>query len=239
MLRYLYPLIVLGFVMVFCGLTPLRFPADSALGPILMVSSAVGMTIVWPLFIGNRLHELSCRKLADQLHLAYTPYGTGTGKYKSAQVEGTYYGRDLRLGTLRKISGLRRQLPRTAARVDYYMSLKVRVNALAHFRMEIRDKRVSVHPRLADMTKTGNARFDRRLVFFYRPDFMVDVLAATNLADQLAQIVRPGRRTTITLRNGELLFEERSRRQPILWRTPSRIGKSHQPRNPPPAAERS
>ena len=168
MLRYLYPLIMLVLVLVLCRCVPLPFLTDNAFGSALTFFSAVGITMIWPFFVGNRLHEPSWRKLAQQLHLTYKPYGTGVGKQKSARVEGIYRGRDVQLTTYR-VSIRRRRGPL----IEAYMSLKLKVNAPAHFKMEIRNKpKFGTNPQLEEMPKTGDANFDRRLVLFFRPYFM-------------------------------------------------------------------
>ena len=109
MIRYLYPLVILGLVIVFCRWTPLSFPADRPLGGMFIALGAIGITVAWPFLVGKRLHELSWRKLAGQLGLAYKPYGTGGEKPRSARVEGIYRGRELRLTTQWTIRGLRRR----------------------------------------------------------------------------------------------------------------------------------
>ncbi len=208
MLRYLYPLIILLLVLLFCGCIPQPFSADSMAGPLLMVLSVIVMTFVWPIFIGHRLHEPSWRKLAERLHLSYESYGKKRDNgNKAARIAGIYRGRVLNLTTWRVFSP-----KRSRRRVSYDMALTLAVNVPARYKMHFRTK-----PRFnraftkqlerEKLPQSGYAQLDQRFVFYLKPEFVDQVLAETNLAEKLPGIGRGNRFTSIELHNQELRFK--------------------------------
>jgi hypothetical protein len=206
MLRYLYPLIILVLILLFCGCIPQPFSADSMVGPILMVLSAIVLGVVWPLFIGHRLHEPAWRKLAEQFHLTYEPYGKKRDNgNKAARIVGTYRGRGLNLTTWR-IFFRRRG-------VSYNMALTLLVDVPARYKLHLRTKPKSNRVFKKQLEReqlppSGYDQLDRRFAFYHKPEFVDQVLAASNLAETLPGIVRGNRPTSIELHNQELRFQD-------------------------------
>jgi hypothetical protein len=210
MLRYSYPLIILLLALLFCGCIPQPFSADSMAGPILMVLSGIFMSIGWPLFIGHRLHEPAWRKLAEQLHLSYEPYGKKRDNgNKAARITGIYHGRVLNLTTLRVFRHHRRKGPP----ISYDMTLTLPVDVPARYKLHFRTKpkfnrAFKKQLEREKLPQSGYDQLDRRFVFYLKPEFVDQILAATNLAEKLPGIVRGNRPTSIELHNQELCFQD-------------------------------
>jgi hypothetical protein len=210
MLRYSYPLIILVLMLLFCGCIRRPFLADSMAGPIFMVLSAMFLSTGWPLLIGHRLHEPAWRKLAEQLHLSYEPYGKkGDTGNKAARIVGIYRGRVLNLTTWRIIGAT----PRKRV-VRYDMALTLSVNVPAQYKMHFRTKpqfnqafKKQIEREM--LPQSGYDQLDRRFVFYHKPEFVDRVLAATNLPERLPGSVRGNRPTDIDLHNQELRFQDR------------------------------
>jgi hypothetical protein len=206
MLRYLYPLIILGLILLLCGCIPQPFSADSMVGPILMVLSAIFLGIGWPLFIGHRLHEPAWRKLAEQLHLTYEPYGKKKdNNNKAARIVGIYRGRVLNLTTWRVFFRRRG--------VSYNMALTLSVDVPARYKLHFRtrpkfNRAFQKQLEREQLPPSGYDQLDQRFVFYHKPEFVDQVLAATNLAETLPGIVRGNRPTSIELHNQELRFQD-------------------------------
>ncbi|RME49742.1 MAG: hypothetical protein D6796_04480 [Caldilineae bacterium] len=204
MLRYLYPLLMLGLLMLMCGCVPINLAENGWVMTLLAMVGGLVLTAIWPFWIGNRLHEPAWRKLAERLHLTYKPFGGGANP--AACVEGLYGGREIRLTTRRS-----RNRRRRGPMMEDFLSLAVPVELPSGVRLEIRHKpRAKRDPRLEGHSSTGNTAFDRRLVLFARPPSLADSLSASGLLEDLAQVTQARRQTTITLNNGNLRFEEKS-----------------------------
>ena len=194
MLRYSYPLIILVLMLLFCGCIRRPFLADSMAGPIFMVLSARFLSTGWPLLIGHRLHEPAWRKLAEQLHLSYEPYGKkGDTGNKAARIIGA--------------------TPRKRV-VRYDMALTLSVNVPVQYKMHFRTKpqfnqafKKQIEREM--LPQSGYDQLDRRFVFYHKPEFVDRVLAATNLPERLPGSVRGNRPTDIDLHNQELRFQDR------------------------------
>ncbi|MFQ5420117.1 MAG: hypothetical protein ACE5EY_07115 [Anaerolineae bacterium] len=205
MLRYSYPLAMLVLLMVMCDCLPINRVEDGWLLPLLAMGGGLVLSAVWPLWVGPRLHEPAWRKLAERLHLTYKPFG-GSGPNPAARVEGLHHEREIRL-TTKRIRPRRRRGPM----MEDFLSLAVPVELPSDVRLEIRNKpRTTRDPRFTDLTPTGNAAFDRRLMLFTHPAALANNLTAGDWLDDLAHVVLAGRQTTITLSRGNLLFEEKS-----------------------------
>jgi hypothetical protein len=209
MLRYLYLLIVLVWILIFCGCIPQPFSTDSMVGPILIVLSAIFLSIMWPLLIGHRLHEPAWRKLAEQLKLSYEPYGgkNDTGN-NAARIAGIYRGRELSLTTLRVINHNRWKGPPISYNMILILSVDVPPQYKMHFRTKPKfNQAFKKQLERERLPQSGYDKLDRRFVFYHKPKFVDRALAATNLAQKLPGIVRGNRFTMIELHNQELRFQ--------------------------------
>jgi hypothetical protein len=189
---------------------PRPFSADSMAGPILVFLSSIFLILGWPLFIGHRLHEPAWRKLAEQLHLSYEPYGKKRDNdNKAARIVGLYRGRMLNLTTRRVIRHNRWKGPP----VSYDMALTLSVDVPARYKMHFRtrpkfNRAFNKQLEREKLPQSGDAQLDRRFVFYHKPEFADRVLAATNLAEKLPGIARGNRFTLIDLHDQELRFQD-------------------------------
>jgi hypothetical protein len=209
MLRYLYPLIIFVLLLFFCGYIPQPFSANSMVGPIFMVLSAIFLGFVWPLFIGHRLHEPAWRRLAGQLHLSFEPYGKKRDNdNKAARITGIYRGRALALTTLRRIALGKRQGPPTSYAMTLTLPIDVPTRYKMHFATKPNANRAFSKQLEREMLpQSGYDQLDRQFVFYLKPEFVDRALAATDLAEKLPGIVRGNRPISIDLRSQELRLQ--------------------------------